>query len=566
MWYTKNNLRLAQLTQIAVPDDDPNNGDKIKRYNHYVDAINNNSTNKDKLKYLYKHIKYDEEPSRFDTTYNKEKLLDEISRLFRLIHKADKDEVALTATSNTFTPELIKRKIIDAIRDIRSINYVGSYFNYDVEITFDQNNYYASVITNYKDKTFPYLFNFKNEDELDSRLPNLIKYLNELGTKTSQGQNSTGAGTTNNNSQNGESNNDSNNSSDLAKQIKDNQDNAPQNQPNQELVLLSPVSNGIANIRLPSELLNQYNEARNSGSMIKFEVTKSQNGTNQIAVKEASQYYTQHPELLEKIRLFLEENGKFQFATNDAAEVIPAEYILFQTYGIEPINYAPAKLNIFVPGAAEKAPIDLFLDGQKIATVMNNTDFTFDNKKYPLLVGKHVLEARAEKTPSLTPIQDNYLKVLSKNRSYYFNVEEGKIPNLTIPINDLSTYKAADAESYGSGLAVKLRENPYRSPERDLIKNKVSNLHPAFKRYYIVKTRISDNDPDTRANIINRAVDLQNAIAQSKSLISGDEYEDYVTAVLNLEGAGGYASDEQLNAIINKIQVERPNPPEAPAE
>jgi len=334
------------------------------------------------------------------------------------------------------------------------------------------------------------------------------------------------------------------------------------NQPNQELVLLSPVSNGVAELQLPEELLNQYNEARNSGSIIKFQVTKNQNGTNQIAVKEASQYYTQHQKLLEAIRLFLEKNGKFQFATDDAGNVIPGEYFLYQAGEVKPANYQPAKLNILVPGAADKAPVDLFLDGQKIATVYNNTDFTFDTTKYPLLEGKHVLEAKAEKVPSLTPIQDKFLKTLSKNRSYYFNIEEGKMPNLTTSTNDLSTYKAADSESYGSGLAVKLRENPYRSPQRDLQENNVAGLNPAFKRYYIVKTRISDNDPETRANIVTRAVDLQNAIVNSKSL-TPYEYEDYVTAILSVEGPGQIASDTQLNAIINKIQVERA--PAAPA-
>jgi hypothetical protein len=340
----------------------------------------------------------------------------------------------------------------------------------------------------------------------------------------------------------------------------------PVNKPDQEAMLLSPVSNGSAQIQLPEELFNQYNEASNLGSNIKFNLTQNPDGTNNLTVKEVSQYYSQHPKLLEAIRLFLEKNGKFQFATDNKGDIIPGEYYLYQEGGVKPANYQPAKLNIFVPGAAERTPVDLFLDGQKIATVINNTDFTFDIAKYPLLEGKHVLEARAEKVPSLTPIQDKYLKTLSKNRSYYFNVEEGKMPNLTTPINDLSTYKAANPESYGSGTAVKLRENPYRSPQRDLLDNKIKSLQPAFKRYYIAKARISDNDPITRKQIIDRAIALQDGILSdnaNNNKIFPNEYEDYVTAILSVEGPGQIASDTQLNAIINKIQVERP--PAAPA-
>lgn len=335
----------------------------------------------------------------------------------------------------------------------------------------------------------------------------------------------------------------------------------PLNKPNQEAMLLSPVSNGSAQLQLPEELFNQYNEASNIGSNIKFTLTQNTDGTNNLITKEASQYYTQHPKLLEAIRLFLEKNGKFQFATDNSGNVIPGEYSLYQEGGVKPASYQPAKLNIFVPGAADKSPVDLFLDGQKIATVINNTDFTFDTKKYPLLEGKHVLEARAEKIPSLTPIQDKYLKALSKNRSYYFNIEEGKTPNLTTPINDLSTYKAANSESYGSGLAVELSKNPYRSTQRDLDDNKVKDLQPAFKYYYTVKARLT-NDPTARAQFINRAKELQNGIIDS---LEPNEYEDYVNQILSFENSGQLADENVLTTIIRKIYAERPNSPAAPA-
>ena len=330
---------------------------------------------------------------------------------------------------------------------------------------------------------------------------------------------------------------------------------------NKEAMLLSPVNNGTAQIQLPEELFNQYNEASNLGSNIKFNLTQNPDGTNNLTIKEVSQYYSQHPKLLEAIRLFLEKNGKFQFATDDKGNIIPGEYSLYQEGGVKPANYQPAKLNIFVPGAAERTPVDLFLDGQKIATVINNTDFTFDTAKYPLLEGKHVLEARAEKVPSLTPIQDKYLKALSKNRSYYFNVEEGKMPNLTTPINDLSTYKAANPESYGSGTAVKLRENPYRSTQRDLDDNKVKDLQPAFKYYYTVKARLT-NDPTVRKQFIDRAVTLQNEITNS---LEPNEYENYVNQILLFENSGQLADENARETIIRKIYVERPNPPAAPA-
>jgi hypothetical protein len=79
----------------------------------------------------------------------------------------------------------------------------------------------------------------------------------------------------------------------------------PANKPNQETVLLSPVSNGFAQLQLPEELLNQYNEASNLGSNIKFILTQNPDGTNKLQLKEASQYYNQHPKLLEAIRLFI---------------------------------------------------------------------------------------------------------------------------------------------------------------------------------------------------------------------------------------------------------------------
>lgn len=329
----------------------------------------------------------------------------------------------------------------------------------------------------------------------------------------------------------------------------------PVNKPGQEAVLLSPVSNGSAQLQLPEELLNQYNEASNLGSNIKFNLTQNPDGTNNLTVKEASQYYSKNTKLLEAIRSFLEKNGKFQFATDDQGNIIPGEYSLYQEGGVKPVNYQPAKLNIFVPGAAERAPIDLFLDGQKIATVINNTDFTFDTTKYPLLEGKHVLEARAEKVPSLTPIQDKYLKVLSKNRSYYFNIEEGKIPNLTTPINDLSTYKAANPESYGSGRTVELREDPYRSTQRDLDDNKTKDLQPAFKYYYTVKARLTNN-PIARKQFIDRAVALQNEITNS---LEPNEYEDYVNQILLFENSGQLADENARRTIIRKIYAERPN-------
>jgi hypothetical protein len=335
----------------------------------------------------------------------------------------------------------------------------------------------------------------------------------------------------------------------------------PANKPNQETVLLSPVSNGFAQLQLPEELLNQYNEASNLGSNIKFILTQNPDGTNKLQLKEASQYYNQHPKLLEAIRLFLEKNGKFQFATDEQGNVIPGEYSLYQEGGVKPVNYQPAKLNIYVPGAAERTPVDLFLDGQKIATVINNTDFTFDTSKYPLLEGKHVLEARAEKVPSLTPIQDKYLKTLSKNRSYYFNIEEGKMPNLTTPINDLLTYKAANPESYGSGKVVEMSKNPYRSVKRDLSDSKTKDLQPAFKRYYTVKARLT-NDPVIRKQFIDRAVALQNNIINS---LEPNEYENYVDQILLFENSGQFADENALRAIIRKIYSERPNPPAAPA-
>lgn len=335
----------------------------------------------------------------------------------------------------------------------------------------------------------------------------------------------------------------------------------PVNKPNQETMLLSPVSNGSAQLQLPEELLNQYNEASNLGSNIKFILTQNADGTNKLQLKEASQYYNQHPKLLEAIRLFLEKNGKFQFATDEKGNVIPGEYSLYQEGGVKPANYQPAKLNIFVPGAADKAPVDLFLDGQKIATVYNNTDFTFDTTKYPLLEGKHVLEAKAEKVPSLTPIQDKFLKTLSKNRSYYFNIEEGKMPNLTTAINDLSTYKAASPESYGSGKVVEISENPYRSTERDLADSKTKDLQPAFKRYYTVKARLT-NDPVIRKQFIDRAVALQNDIIDS---LEPSEYENYVDQILLFENSGQLADENAIRAIIRKIYVERPNQPAAPA-
>lgn len=535
MWYTKNFIKTAQLTIIPVPADDAKNDKKIERYNHYVNAINKNIENITYLKNLYKHINL-EPDNRFDENNGKTQLKETLSNLIKA--KAGQTETqsaagAAGAQGTTNTPGALN---IENIKTTISNFLISKNIqSHDPSVTFSEGNYFVNLKlqTNQSGAPIlPYGFNFKTQEELTARLNSVAEYLNRPITQ-----------------QNGQP------SQNLSQKQQENAGNQTQNglgqqspnKPNQKLVLLSPVSNGVVQLQLPGEVANQYNEARNSGSIAKFEVTKNQNGTNQIAVKEASQYYTEHPKLLEAIRLFLEKNGEFQFATNDQGNVIPGEYTIFTEGGIKPANYQPAKLNILVPGAADKAPVDLFLDGQKIATVYNNTDFTFDTTKYPLLEGKHVLEAKAEKVPSLTPIQDKFLKTLSKNRSYYFNIEEGKMPNLTTSTNDLSTYKAADSESYGSGLAVKLRENPYRSTERDLQENNVV-LHPAFKYYYTVKARLTD-DPELRKQAYKRAIYLQNEVKDIDA--NDDEFEYYVEEILKFENSGQLA-DDNTTAVFRK--------------
>jgi len=517
MWYKKNFIKIAQLTTIEEPADDEEKKSKAKRYNYYVDNINRNINNSGYLKDLQDWI-IEEAYNRFPTTDHKEDLIKEIDTILSR-NKANTQNT--TNTPGALNVENIKTTISNFLisKNIQS---------HDPSVTFSEGNYFVNLKlqTNQSGAPIlPYGFNFKTQEELTARLNSVAEYLNRPITQ-----------------QNGQS------GQNLSQQQQENGlgQQSP-NKPNQKLVLLSPVSNGSAQLQLPEELLNQYNEASNLGSNIKFILTQNPDGTNKLQLKEASQYYNQHPKLLEAIRLFLEKNGKFQFATDEQGTVIPGEYSLYPEGGVKPANYQPAKLNIFVPGAAERTPVDLFLDGQKIATVINNTDFIFDTTKYPLIEGKHVLEARAEKVPSLTPIQDKYLKTLSKNRSYYFNIEEGKMPNLTTPINDLSTYKAASPESYGSGLAVKLRENPYRSTERDLLKNNVV-LHPAFKYYYTVKARLTD-DPELRKQAYKRAIYLQNEVKDIDA--NDDEFEYYVEEILKFENSGQLA-DDNATAVFRK--------------
>ena len=540
MWYTKNNLRIAQLEIKSIPDEEKKQGrDFTSRYNHYASRINSNSNNIPFLKRLLNNINND--PNPFIGT-DKQILIDKIKELT--------SSKTSSETTNTFTPESIKKKIIYAIRDIKSINYVGSFFNYDVEITFDQNNYYASVITNYKDKTFPYLFNFKNEDELDSRLPNLIKYLNELGTKTLQGQNSTGAGTTNNNSQNGQSNNDSNNSSDLAKQIKGTENKA------QALKLLSPAdSDGDFQFTQVKDY-NAYNELVNN-LILNITVTPNDNEKYFRTINVTPQLNNPNissnakntiNEMIEKIK----NEAIYQLAKDETGKLISASTLMSNFKPAQATEYKTVAFPIEVPAARDGA-VDIFIDGQKIASVKNNTQFVLNTQKYPLFAGPHTLEAKVAgmmNTPE-PPVSDRFLKVLSKVRKFDFTLMSDGSINFQNTSNDIESYKPA-INYAGEGLASKV---PVKTI--NLLADQLEVIREPYINNYI--TLFMTNSEQKMPEIINNW-------KQKLRALSMEQYNDKETRKQILRDEIKSQSDKAPKTVNtgpvtdNTVPLDTPNP------
>jgi len=439
MWYTKNLIKTAQLTIIPVPADDAKNGKKIERYNYYVNAINKNIKNKQYLNDLYNNI--NSEPNdRFDQTNGKTKLQETIWNLLN-ITKSKAGQTEAQGTTNTFTPESMKVKINEAIKP---------YGVSEIQITYDQNNYFASVKTTIKGYIYPYLFNFKNEDELNRGIVNLVDRLKSLQNDTSRAQNDTGAlkqdSTSTNNTE----------TSDLEMQIKGSGNSA------QPLELISPKTSG-GKFQFYVKDLNGYNELVNN---LILTITVTPNDQEKYFRSIAVTPQLNNPNISNAAKNTIAEminqiknEAIYKLAKDNSGKLIPSVNTQSDFEPVQATNYQNVAFPIEVPAARDGA-VDIFIDGQKIASIKNNSQFILNPQKYPLFAGSHTLEAKVAgmmNTPE-RPVSDRFLKVLSKVRKYDFQVMSDGSIKFQNSSNDIDSFKPA--ENYaGSGLASKVPTN-----------------------------------------------------------------------------------------------------------
>ncbi len=168
MWYTKNNLRIAQLEIKSIPDEEEKQLKVTSRYNYYASRINSNSNNIPYLKSLLKNI-YDD-PNFFIGT-DKQILIDKIKELTSSKNKADTQ--GTTGTQGTLNVGNITTTISNFLipKNIQS---------YDPSVIFSEGNYFVllKLQTNQPGAPIlPYSFNFKTQEELTERLNSVADYM-----------------------------------------------------------------------------------------------------------------------------------------------------------------------------------------------------------------------------------------------------------------------------------------------------------------------------------------------------------------------------------------------------
>jgi len=149
----------------------------------------------------------------------------------------------------------------------------------------------------------------------------------------------------------------------------------------------------------------------------------------------------------------------YKLAKDNTGKLIPSVTTQSDFESVQATNYQNVAFPIEVPAARDGA-VDIFIDGQKIASIKNNSQFILNPQKYPLFAGSHTLEAKVAgmmNTPE-RPVSDRFLKVLSKVRKYDFQVMDNGSIKFQNSSNDIDSYKPA--ENYaGSGLASKVPTN-----------------------------------------------------------------------------------------------------------
>ena len=456
MWYTKNNLRIAQ-TQLQikiVPDDKKPDEERYgwpsARFNHYASKINSNLNNIPFLKSLLKKIEGDT-----NTFYGADKqiLFDKIKELTSPENKADTQ--GTTGTQGTLNVDNITTTISNFLipKDIQSYNpsVIFSEGNYFVLLKLQTNQPGAPIL--------PYSFNFKTQEELTERLNSVADYMGRSAQSQSGQPSQNLSNLEQQQQQSSQQNSQTNNvaSSDLAKQIKGTENKA------QELKLLSPTAtNGYFQFHSIKDS-NAYNELVNN-LILNITVTPNDsekyfrtiNATPQLNNPNiSSNAKNTINEMIEMIK----NEAIYQLAKDDTGKLIPATALMSNFEPTLATNYQPVAFPIEVPAARDGA-VDIFIDGQKIASVKNNTQFTLNTQKYPLFSGSHTLEAKVAgmmNTPE-PPISDRFLKVLSKVRKFDFTLMNDGSIKFQNTSNDIESYKPA-LNYLGEGLASKAPVN-----------------------------------------------------------------------------------------------------------
>jgi hypothetical protein len=465
MWYTKNFIKTAQLTTIEEPADDATTGQKIKRYNYYVNAINKNLTNKNFLTNLYNNIN-SESDDRFDQTNGKTQLLEAISHLLNMNKETAANFGATNAAATTGAQGTTNTPGALNVENIKTTisNFLipKNIQSHDPNVTFSEGNYFVNLKlqTNQPGAPIlPYGFNFKTQEELTARLNSVAEYLNRPITQQngqpsqnlSQQQQKDAANQTENNEKTEEEK-----KSDLEIQIKGSGNSA------QPLELISPKTSD-GKFRFYVKDLNSYNELVNN---LILTITVTPNDQEKYFRSIAVTPQLNNPNISNAAKNTIAEminqiknEAIYQLAKDNSGKLIPSVNIQSDFEPVQATNYQNVAFPIEVPAARDGA-VDIFIDGQKIASIKNNSQFILNPQKYPLFAGSHTLEAKVAgmmNTPE-RPVSDRFLKVLSKVRKYDFQVMSDGSIKFQNSSNDIDSFKPA--ENYaGSGLASKVPTN-----------------------------------------------------------------------------------------------------------
>jgi hypothetical protein len=305
----------------------------------------------------------------------------------------------------------------------------------------------------------PYGFNFKTQEELTARLNSVAEYLNRPITQQngqpSQNQSQKQQENAGNKTENNEKTEEEK-KSDLVIQIKGSGNSA------QTLELISPkTSDGKFQFYVKD--LNGYNELVNN---LILTITVTPNDQEKYFRSIAVTPQLNNPNISNAAKNTIAEminqiknEAIYKLAKDNTGKLIPSVTTQSDFESVQATNYQNVAFPIEVPAARDGA-VDIFIDGQKIASIKNNSQFILNPQKYPLFAGSHTLEAKVAgmmNTPE-RPVSDRFLKVLSKVRKYDFQVMSDGSIKFQNSSNDIDSYKPA--ENYaGSGLASKVPTN-----------------------------------------------------------------------------------------------------------